>query len=185
MHAVVETDALREVYNQCLPLLTEYHTELMQNETLYNAIKSIAEGPQYTQLNMAQRKVIDNELRDFRLAGVGLDFAAKTQFGELQKQLSKANTQFAENLLDATQAWTLHATDINALKGLSEETLKMAKETAEQRGETGWIFTLEYPVYSTVMKYLENRELRWLMYEAYVTRASIKDHLQGVGIIVD
>lgn len=172
MHAVAETEDLRTAYKKCLPLLTEYHTELMQNEALFKAIQSIAEGPEYARLNAAQRKVIENELRDFKLAGVNLSSYAKAQFGELQKQLSKTTTQFAENLLDATHAWTLHVTDIEALKGLQEETLKMAQQNAEQRGEKGWIFTLEYPSYVSFMKYSQNRELRWLMYEAYITRAS-------------
>ena len=172
MHSVVETEELRAAYKACLPLLTEYHTELMQNETLYHAIKSIAESPEFEKLDEAQQKVINNELRDFRLAGVGLSPADKAHFGELQKQLSKLTTQFAENLLDATQAWTLHVSDINALSGLPEESLKAAEQTAHHQGKQGWVFTLEYPDYSAVMKYLDNRELRWLMYEAYVTRAS-------------
>lgn len=172
MHAVVETEELRVAYNACLPTLIEYGTELAQNETLYQAIKSIAEGDEYKKLDIAQRKVIDNELRDFKLAGVSLPAAEKIRYGELQKKLSKLSTQFAENLLDATHAWTLHVTDKTALKGLTEEAIKMAEEAAQQEKKTGWVFTLEYPVYITIMKYLENRELRQRMYEAYVTRAS-------------
>ncbi len=172
MHAVVETDELREVYKNCLPLLTEYSTEIMQNEALYKAIKSIAESDEYQKLNLAQKKVIDNELRDFKLAGVGLSADAKARFGELQKQLSKLSTQFSENILDATHGWTLHVTESEALKGLPEQTLKMAEQDAQHLGKSGWIFTLEFPSYSTFMKYSQNRELRWLMYEAYVTRAS-------------
>ncbi len=172
MHSVVESDTLRSVYNICLPLLTDYHTEIMQNEALFKAIQSVADSPEYQKLNTAQRKVIDNEIRDFKLAGVNLDTSAKVRFAELQKQLSKLTTEFAENLLDATHAWTLHVTDPNALKGLTEETLKIASQNAEQRNMSGWLLTLDYPCYSAVMRYLDNRELRWLMYEAYVTRAS-------------
>lgn len=172
LHGVAETDELRAVYNVCLPLLTEYHTEVMQNETLYHAIKSIALSPEFNNLDLAQRKIIENEIRDFELSGVNLPPAEKARFGELQKKLSKLSTQFAEHLLDATQAWTLHVTEKDSLKGLTEEALKMAEENAQQQGKTGWVFTLEYPSYITVMKYLDNRELRWLMYEAYSTRAS-------------
>ncbi|HLB58266.1 MAG TPA: M3 family metallopeptidase, partial [Gammaproteobacteria bacterium] len=113
-----------------------------------------------------------NERRDFQLAGVDLPTTEKARLGELQKQLSKLSTKFSENVLDATHAWTLHVTDPDALRGLPEQTLKIAAQTAEERGFQGWILTLDYPIYSTVMKYLDNRELRWLMYEAYVTRAS-------------
>jgi oligopeptidase A len=172
LHGVAETESLRAAYNACLPLLTEYHTEIMQNESLFKAIQSIADGPEYEKLNTAQRKVIDNELRDFKLTGVSLPAAAKARLGDMQKQLSKLTTQFAENALDATHAWTLHVTDSNAMSGLPEQDLKIAEQTAQQQGKEGWVLTLEYPCYAAVMKYLDSRELRWLMYEAYSTRAS-------------
>src|SRR5579872_2496832 len=101
MHAVVETEPLRVAYNNCLPLFIEHNTEFMQNEALYKAIKSIADGPEYAKFDIAQRKVIDDELRDFKLAGVSLPPQAKAQFALLQKELSHSTTQFAENLLDA------------------------------------------------------------------------------------
>jgi oligopeptidase A len=172
LHAVMESEALRAAYNACLPLLTEYHTELLQNESLYQAIQSIANGPEYQTLNAAQRKVIDNDLRDFRLAGVALPPPKKAQYAELQKKLSKLCTQFSENILDATHAWTLHVTDPEALLGMPQAALNIAQQNAEQRDLKGWVFTLDYPSYSSVMKYLAHREFRWLMYEAYVTRAS-------------
>lgn len=172
MRSVVETESLRTAYNACLPLLTEYGIEIAQNETLFQAIQSIANSPEYPNLSIAQRKIIDNELRDFKLAGVHLAPADKARYAELQKNLSKLSTRFSENVLDATHAWTLHVTDRAALEGLPEQAIKMAEENAQAIEKTGWIFTLDYPSYSTVMKYLKNRELRWLMYEAYNTRAS-------------
>jgi len=172
LHAVMESEELRAIYNACLPLLTEYHTEMMQNETLYQAVKSIAESAEFKSFTPTQCKAIENELRDFRLAGVSLSSDAKTRFAELQKKLSKLCTQFSENLLDATQGWTLLVTDVNRLKGLPQSTLDIAQEAAEQHGKKGWELTLDYPCYSMAIKYLENRELRRQMYEAYVTRAS-------------
>lgn len=172
MHSVVESEILRNVFNNCLPLLTDYHTSLMQNENLYAATQAIANGKEFKKYNAAQRKVIENELRDFKLAGVGLPPQEKARYADLQKQLSKLSTKFSENLLDATHNWTLHITDLAALKGLPESTLKAAEQAAHERGLTGWVLTLEFPVYSTAIKFLANRELRWLMYEAYVTRAS-------------
>jgi oligopeptidase A len=172
MHSVVESETLRTVYNACLPILTEYHTEIMQNETLFKAIKSIAEGAEYPLLNDAQRKVIDNDIRDFKLSGVSLPPADKARFAEILKEMSKLTTLFSEHVLDATHAFTLHLTDPGAVKGLPDETVKMVAQNAEQRDLTGWVLTLDFPCYSSVMKYLENREVRWLMYEAYVTRAS-------------
>lgn len=172
LHSVMESEELRAVYNACLPLLTEYQTDLMQNEKLYQAVQTIANSNDYKHFNPTQKKTIENDLRDFKLAGVNLPPHLKSQFTELLKQLSALTTQFAENILDATHAWDLHVTDPNSLKGLPEQTLKLAEQTAQQQNKSGWVFTLDYPCYSTVMKYLENRELRWLMYEAYVTRAS-------------
>lgn len=172
VHAVLETEALRAAYNACLPIMTEHHTEIMQNETLYKAVQSIADSPEFSKLNSAQQKVINDELRDFRLAGVSLPPTAKVRFADLHKQLTKLTTQFAENVLDATHAWSFHVTDPNALAGLPEVALKIAEQNAQHQGKTGWVFTLDYPCYAAVMKYLTNRELRWLMYEAYVTRAS-------------
>ncbi len=172
LHAVAESDSLRAAYNACLPLLTEYHTELMQNESVYKAIQSITENVEYANYNTAQRKVVDNALRDFKLAGVHLPPAEKARFAELQKQVSKLSAQFSENILDATHAWTLHVTDPDALLGLPEQALKIAEQTAQQRELKGWVLTLDSSYYSTVMKNLAHREFRWLIYEAYVTRAS-------------
>ncbi|MEO8401856.1 MAG: M3 family metallopeptidase [Gammaproteobacteria bacterium] len=172
LHSVMESDELRAAYNACLPLLTEYHTELMQNETHYQAIKTISESPDFKNLHAAQRKVIENELRDFRLSGVSLPADKKLRFAELQKKLSKLTTQFSENLLDATHGWTFHVTELELLTGLPEQTLEIAAQNAKQKSKTGWILTLDYPCYSSVIKYLANRDLRKTMYEAYVTRAS-------------
>lgn len=172
MHAVSESESLRAAYNTCLPLLTEYHTELMQNDSMYKAIQSIAESSEYSSFNPAQRKVIENILRDFKLAGVHLPPAEKARFAELQKQASKLSAQFSENILDATHAWTLHITDPNALLGLPEQTLKLAEQTAQEHDLPGWVLTLDSACYYSAMKNLAHREFRWLMYEAYVTRAS-------------
>ncbi len=172
LHSVLESETLRAAYNSSLPSLTEYQTELMQNENLYHAIQSVANSPAYSQLNPSQQKVIANDLRDFKLAGVNLSPQDKQLFGDYQKQLSKLTTEFSENILDATHAWTLHVTDEKDLQGLSGQDIQIAKETAEKKNKTGWMFTLEYPSYSAVIRFLENRELRRQMYEAYVTRAS-------------
>lgn len=172
LHAVMESDALRAAYNVCIPLLTEYHTEFMQNEKLFGAVKKIAESPEYKNFTPVQNKAIANQLRDFRLAGVSLDASDKIRFLELQKKISQLCTKFSENILDATQGFTLHVTDRETLHGLPEQTLKIAEETARHHKKTGWELTLDYPCFSMVMKYLENRKLRREMYEAYVTRAS-------------
>lgn len=172
LHSVMQNEALRHAYNSCQPLLTEYHTELMQNSTLYHAIQKIAKSPEYAVLTDAQRKVIDNDLRDFKLAGVHLSQEEKEKFGELQKELNHLMTQFGENLLDATAQWTFPVTEAALLTGLPEQTLQAAALRAKQQELVGWVLTLDYPCYSSVMKYAAQRELRKTMYTAYVTRAS-------------
>ena len=172
MHSVVETEALRDAYNACLPKLTEYGIEIMQNTALFAAIQSIADSPDYAQLDQGQQKIIQNELRDFKLNGVNLSAADKAKYAELQQTKSKLTTQFAENILDATQGWTLHVIKQSDLAGLPDQDLQLAAQTAAQQKKTGWLFTLEYPSYAAVMKYVAKRELREQMYTAYTTRAS-------------
>lgn len=172
LHSVMESEALREAYNKCIPLLTEYHTEIMQNKKLHQAIQAIKASADYQSFNPAQQKIIANDLRDFRLAGVHLPANEKAQFAELQKKLSQLTTKFSENLLDATQAWVLEIQDSAQLKGLPEQAIQMAKEDAIRLKKQGYVLTLEYPSFSAAIKYLADRELRKRIYTAYVTRAS-------------
>ncbi|HYF97546.1 MAG TPA: M3 family metallopeptidase, partial [Coxiellaceae bacterium] len=172
MHSVCNTPALREAYNECLPLLSDYSTELAHNLDLFRAIESIANGPEYQKLDKAQRRCIDNDIRDFKLAGVALEPAQKERFAELTKQLSQLQTQYEEHVLDATQAWHKHITDEKELSGLSPRLLQAAQEAAKKLNLSGWVFTLEAPSYSAVMNYADNSKLREEIYTAYVTRAS-------------
>ena len=170
MNSVVNSDALRAAYNACLPKLSEYATELGQNERLYRAYRKLAESDQ--PLDAAQRKVLDNALRDFHLSGVDLPADKKARFKAISQELSQLTSKFEENLLDATNAWSKLLPDAAALAGLPESALDLARQTAEQRGESGWMLTLDFPSYYPVMTYAEDRGLRREMYEAYNTRAS-------------
>ncbi|MEE8320495.1 MAG: M3 family metallopeptidase, partial [Gammaproteobacteria bacterium] len=172
LHSVADNDGLRAAYNICLPKLSEYATEMGQNEGLYKAYRKIADADEYNQLTIAQQKIIANELRDFMLSGVHLDAGKKQRFKEIQQELSRLQTKFEENLLDSTQAWKKLVTDRDKLAGLPESALALAEQTAQREGHEGWIFTLEFPSYMPVMQYAENAELRREMYQAYVTRAS-------------
>lgn len=172
LHSVKENDALRDAYNKVLPILTEYHTEISQNKALFEAIASIAASPEFNQLNPAQRKIIENDLRDFKLAGIHLADADKAKLAQLEQKLSQLMTKFSENLLDATHAWTLHFPDTTRLAGLPAQALQLAEQNAQQRNQTGYVITLDYPSYSTALKFLDDRELRRTIYEAATTRAS-------------
>ena len=170
MNAVVNTDALRQAYNTCLPTLSDYHTEVGQNPALYTAVKAIRE--QDGTLNNAQRKSLDDSLLGFKLSGIALSDDEKAIYRRISQELSQLTSRFSDNVLDATNAWTKHITDIVELAGLPESALAMAAQTAQQRGLNGWLLTLQFPSYIAVMTYADNRELRAEMYRAYTTRAS-------------
>ncbi|WP_281645343.1 oligopeptidase A [Parendozoicomonas sp. Alg238-R29] len=173
MNAVVNSDALRDAYNGCLPKLSEFGTWVGQNKDLFDAYKQIADGEEYKTLDEAQRKVIDNALRDFHLAGVDLPEEKKKRYVELSIKLSELTSGFSDRVLDATMAWSKLVTDETKLKGLPESALAGAKQLAESKGhEQGWMLNLDFPCYFPVMTYCENRDLREEMYTAYVTRAS-------------
>lgn len=172
LNSVQDSEALRAAYNACLPKLSAYYSELGQHQGLYRAYQQIADGPDYTQLDPAQRKVIDNALRDFRLSGIALPPEQQTRYQEIMRELSQLNARFSENVLDATQGWTRHLTDPAQLAGLPESALALAQQSAQQRGLEGWLLTLELPSYLPVMNYADDRSLRKELYDAYCTRAS-------------
>ncbi|MES9815148.1 MAG: oligopeptidase A [Candidatus Thiodiazotropha sp.] len=169
MNSVVNNDELRAAYNAVLPKLSEYATEVGQNGQLYNAYKQVAGE---AGLDRAQRKLLQNALLDFHLSGVDLEEDKKQRFKEISQELSQLTTRFEENLLDATNAWSKLVTDESVLQGLPESALALARQTAAQRDQEGWLLTLEYPSYLPVMTYADDRQLRREVYEAFATRAS-------------
>ena len=170
MNSVVNSDELREAYNACLPKLSAYATEMGQNADLYRAYKAVQESDR--SLDAAQKKMLENILRDFHLSGVDLPPAQKQRYKEISERLSTLTSKFSENLLDATHAWTKQITDESELAGLPPSALDLARQTAQQRDMDGWLLTLEFPSYYPVMTYADNRDLRYEMYRAYSTRAS-------------
>ncbi len=172
LHSVRDSEALRAAYNACLPKLSAYYTELGQHEGLYRAYRQIADGSEYSQLDPAQRKVIDNALRDFRLSGIALPPAQRDRYKAIMQELAQLSAKFSENVLDATQGWTQHLSDEAQLAGLPESAKALARQTARQRGLDGWLLTLELPSYLPVLNYADDRELRRTLYDAYCTRAS-------------
>jgi len=170
LHGVMDSEPLREAYNACLPKLSDYGTEMGQNERLFRTYERVAE--QGARLEPPQRKLLENALRDFRLSGVDLPAEKKERFREIASALSELTARFEENLLDATNAWQKLVTDETRLAGLPPSALDLARQTAEQRGEQGWLFTLEFPSYYPVVTYADDRDLRREFYEAYSTRAS-------------
>ena len=172
LNSVMNSPELREAYNRCLSKLSEYHTEIGQNEDLYQAYLSIRDSAQFAELTVAQQKSIEDSIRGFQLSGVDLDSDKKEQYKKLQQELTQLHSKYEENLLDATNAWTQQFDHVEALKGLPESALAMAEEAAKQRELEGWAITLEFPSYYSVVTYADDRALREEIYRAYVTRAS-------------
>lgn len=172
MNSVVNTQALRDAYNNCLPKLAEYGTWLGQHQGLFKTYQALANSDEFDSLDTAQQKVINNALRDFRLSGIALEGDAKQRYGELKKQLSEKTSKFSDNVLDATNHWEKHVTDKQLLAGLPETALEIAEATATAKDLTGYLLTLEFPSYLPVMTYCDNRQLRQEMYTAFCTKAS-------------
>ncbi len=172
LNAVVNTPELREAYNANLPKIVSFYTELGQDLRLFARYRALCDSDAFARLDPAQRKLIDNELRDFRLGGAELNEIDKATFKELQEALAELSTQFDEHVLDATNAWALYADDDAELAGIPADVLLAAREAAAAEGKPGWKLTLRMPCYLPVMQYAHNRDLRRRMHEGYATRAS-------------
>jgi oligopeptidase A len=172
MNSVLNSNELREAYESCLPLLSEYSTWVGQHKGLYDAYKSMHQSEDFATLPQAKQKTITDMLRDFELSGIALPADEQHRYGEISKRLSELGSQFSNNVLDATMAWSKHVSDVKDLSGMPESALAAAKAAAEAKELDGYLLTLEMPSYIPVMTYADNAELRQEMYEAFVTRAS-------------
>src|SRR5512139_2627927 len=172
LHSVMDSPELREVYNANLPKITVYYAELGQNEALFAKFKALKASPGYAALSAARKKIVENELRDFRLGGAELPADKKARFMQVQEELAQLSAKFEENLLDATNDFALYVDDATELSGVPDDVLAMMKAAAEADGKSGWKITLHMPSYLPVMQYADNRALREQVYRAYVTRAS-------------
>lgn len=172
LNAVMSSEAWRAAYNACIPKLSAFATEVGQNETLYRAWQALHDSPAFAALNVAQQRAVKNALRDFRMSGIGLPAAQKQRFAEVTESLSRLTSQFADQVLDATQAWSLTIVEREQLAGLPDNAMALLESLAAAEGETGWRVTLDMPSYIAVMTHGQNRALREQVYTAYATRAS-------------
>jgi oligopeptidase A len=171
LNAVLNCEPLRTSYNACLPLLSAYHTDLAQNEALYKAYRAISEREEHV-LGPVERRVVEHTLRDFHLAGVGLDTERKQRFKNVLLELTQLQSKFEENVLDATNAWSHHVTDAAELSGLNESIVEQGRKRAHAERREGWVLTLDQPTYVAVVTDAESQPLRRAFYEAWSTRAS-------------
>jgi oligopeptidase A len=172
LHAVIDSPALRDAYNDNLPKVTEYWTDLGQNLALFNKYRALKAGTEYATLSAPRKKIIDNELRDFRLSGAELPDDKKARFKVIAEEQSMQGSRFSENLLDATNAFSLLVEDEARLAGLPQDVRDAAREAAQKDGKPGWKLTLHAPSYLPVLQYADDRSLRESIYKANVTRAS-------------
>jgi oligopeptidase A len=171
LHAVLDSPELREAYNANLPKITQYWTELGQNQRLFEKYKALAGSPQFATLSQARQRIVENALRDFRLGGAELAPEKKARFAAIQDELARSASRFSENLLDATKAFSI-VVDERRIGGIPQDALDAAREAAEKDGKPGWKFTLHAPSYMPVMQYAEDRSLRETLYRESTTRAS-------------
>jgi len=172
LNAVVNSPELREVYNANLPKITEFYAELSQNLKLYDKFKALKASAEFAQLSAAQKKIVENELRDFRLGGAELAEEQKERFKAIQEELASAAAKFEENLLDTTNDFAKYVERAEEVAGMPADVLQAAREAAAADGKSGWKFTLHGPSYMPVMQYADHRALREEIYRAYTTRAS-------------
>ncbi|PTO53487.1 oligopeptidase A [Vibrio splendidus] len=172
MNSVMNSDELRDAYESCLPVLSEYGTWVGQHKGLFEAYKAIKASEAFSALNQAQQKTITDALRDFELSGIGLPADEQHRYGEISKRQSELGSQFSNNVLDATMGWSKQITDVAELAGMPESALAAAQAAAEAKEQEGYLLTLDIPSYLPVMTYCDNQDLRKELYEAYVTRAS-------------
>jgi len=171
LQSVLEDPAWREAYNASLPLMTEHGTELSQNKKLQEAYQQVADTLPAT-ATAAMHMLVEQELRDFRLAGVALPEESKARYRDLMQELAAAQAGFDQNVQDSTDSWHFHATDETEVAGLPQTTLGRALDEARQQEVEGWWLKLDYPNYHAVMTHADKRSVREAFYKAWATRAS-------------
>jgi len=172
LNHVMDTPELRAVYNENQPRITEFFTELGQNEALFAKYKQLHAGPEFANLSPARKRIVENALRDFRLGGAELPEKQKERFADIQEQQAALSTRFSENVLDATNDFKLLVTDEAELAGLPDDAKSAARAAAERDGKQGWQFSLHFPSYFPILQFADNRALREKIYRANATKAS-------------
>lgn len=173
--SVCDSPALREAYNQALPLVTQFWIGLSQS-TLSDKYLAIKESPKFSDLSATRQRIINEELVEFKLAGAFLNDEGKAKLKAVKEALAKESQKFSENLMDATNAYGLIVENKKDLAGIPEDDIASFKEAAEAENEKGYKITLQVPHYLAVLRYAQNRKLRETLYHAYVTRASEFDN---------
>ena len=172
LNSVVDTPELRAVYNELMPEITIFFTEIGQDIELYNRFKIIKNSAEFNTLSPAQQTKLNHDLRDFVLSGAELPPEQQAELAQLQTEGAQLGAKFAQNVQDATDAFGIYFDDAAPLAGIPEDSIAMFAAAAQSEGKTGYKIGLQIPHYLAVIQYADNRELREQIYRAYVTRAS-------------
>ena len=169
--SVCDTPELRQAYNETLPLVTQFWIELSQS-SLSKKYLAIKESPEFAKLSSTRQRIVNEELVEFKLSGAFLSEDEKNKLKPVKEALAQESQKFSENLMDATNAFSLLVTDKKELAGIPADDIESFRETAQADGQEGYKITLQVPHYLAVLRYAQNRKLRETLYHAYVTRAS-------------
>ena len=172
LNSVVDTPELRAVYNELMPEITIFFTEIGQDIELYNRFKIIKNSAEFNTLSQAQQTKLNHDLRDFVLSGAELPPEQQAELAQLQTEGAQLGAKFAQNVQDATDAFGIYFDDAAPLAGIPEDSIAMFAAAAQSEGKSGYKIGLQIPHYLAVIQYADNRELREQIYRAYVTRAS-------------
>ncbi|KGJ31259.1 M3 family metallopeptidase [Neisseria mucosa] len=172
LNSVVDTPELRAVYNELMPEITIFFTEIGQDIELYNRFKIIKNSAEFDTLSPAQQTKLNHDLRDFVLSGAELPPEQQAELAQLQTEGAQLGAKFAQNVQDATDAFGIYFDDTAPLAGIPEDSIAMFAAAAQSEGKTGYKIGLQIPHYLAVIQYADNRELREQIYRTYVTRAS-------------
>ncbi len=176
LESVISSDPLRAAYNAVQPAVAQFYASIPLDAGLWRALQEFAATDEAAALDPARRRLLDKTLDDFRTHGAELDETGKTVLQEISVELAELTTAFAQNVLDATNAFELVITDEARLAGLPPSAKDAAREGAAKRDVEGWRFSLQAPSVMPVLTYLDDREIREQVYRAYNRRGADAPH---------
>lgn len=168
LDSVCDNPAQREALNQMLPEVSDFYSSIPLNERLWNVLKAVGEGPELAKLDPIGKRLVEETLADFRQSGADLPPAQKQRVAAIEAELSKLTKQYAEHVLDSTNAWELVITDESKLAGLPESAMVAAAANARAKGleAPAWRFTLQFPSMFPIMQHLHDDSIRRQVWEA-------------------
>ena len=170
LNSAETSDEMQELAQKLSPMLTEHSNNISLDERLFERIKAVYETTDMSTLTPEQQRLLQKSYENLARNGANLNEEDKAKYRELTTELSQATLAFGQNTLKATNSFALNVTDSTRLKGLPESALEAAAQTAKEKGQEGWTFTLHAPSYSPLMMYCEDRDLRRELYMAYNTQ---------------